>query len=230
MVFTGIIIVLTGIVLWGSAIFIVSWLHRRCYVPYALLTVGIITYTVSLVVQVVALRLIDRALLGILPVGALALGIAAGFSEELGRFLGFQYLAPGVVTRSQALMIGAGHGLTETAYTALVAISLGLSMLVSDTPQDQGSLDVLSRALAEALNSLLPVALHMALSWVVLQTFLRGELYWVFVAIFIHATVAIMATLLGPNDTWGVVLWHGLVAAGGLGIIGRLHAPHQRPT
>ena len=74
------------------------------------------------------------------------------------------------------------------------------------------ALSLASRTLAEALERALPVIMHMALSWLVLQAFLRGELYWLFVAIFVHAVVEIMATLLGPNDAWIVVAWRVLVA------------------
>ena len=79
--------------------------------------------------------------------------------------------------------------------------------------------------LAEALNGALPVIMHMALSWLVLQAFLRGELYWLFVAIFVHAVVEIMATLLGPNDAWIVVAWRVLVAVGSMAAIVRVRGP-----
>ena len=225
MALTGLIVILTGLLLLGSTAALVMGLHRSLGVPYALLSVGAITAIGSLIAQIAALQIIDRALLGILPVGAFVLGITAGFSEEWARFLGFQYLAPAATTRAQALMIGAGHGLVETVYTALIAISLGLSVLASNPASDQTALDDVSRASAQALNSLLPVILHMALSWLVLQTFLRSELYWVFIAIFAHAVAEIMAALLGPNDAWIVVGWRSIVALAALLLIRRLHGP-----
>ncbi len=191
--------------------------------PYALLTVGVITSVGALMVQVVVLRGLDRALLGILPIGALAIGLAAGFTEEFARLLGYQYLAPGAVTRSQALMIGAGHGFTETIYTGLIAITLGLALMAQSSTPPADRLAALSDAVAEALNGLLPIIMHMALSWLVLQVFLRGELYWVFVAIFAHAVVEIMAALLGPSDSWPVVVWRLLVAVISLIVIARVY-------
>ncbi len=221
----GLIIVLAGggLLVWAAAL--PAWLHRRYTVPYPLLTVGIITYIVALGLQVTLLRGIDRALLGILPVGALTMGVLIGFSEETLRALGYQVLAPGAVTRPQALMIGAGHGLTATVYTALIAISVGLSALSGDATGDGAPLSLASRTLAEVLNGALPVIMHMALSWLVLQAFLRGELYWLFVAIFVHAVVEIMATLLGPNDAWIVVAWRALVAVGSMAAIVRVRGP-----
>ncbi len=221
----GLMIVLAGGGLLVWAAMLAAWLHRRYAVPYALLTVGIITYIVALGVKVLLLRAVDRALLSILPLGALTMGVLAGFSEETLRALGYQVLAPGAVTRPQALMIGAGHGLTETIYTALIAISVGLSALSGDAAEDVAPLSLAGRTLAEALNGALPVIMHMALSWLVLQAFLRGQLYWLFVAIFIHAVVEIMATLLGPNDAWIVVAWRALVALSSVAAIVRVRGP-----
>lgn len=221
----GLIAVLAGGGLLAWAATLTAWLHRRYAVPYALLTVGIITYIVALGVQVLLLRGVDRALLGILPVGALMMGVLAGFSEETLRALGYQVLAPGAVTRPQALMIGAGHGLTGTIYSALIAISVGLSALSGDAAAAVAPLGLASRTLAEALNGALPVLMHMALSWLVLQAFLRGQLAWLFVAIFLHAVVEIMATLLGPNDAWIVVAWRALVALSSVAVIVRVRGP-----
>ena len=221
----GLIVVLMGggLLAWTAAL--AAWLHRRFGVPYPLLTVGIVTYIVALGIQAALLGVVDRALLGILPVGALAMGVLAGFSEETLRALGYQMLTPGAVTRPQALMIGAGHGLTGTVYTALIAISVGLSALSGNAAGEAAPLSLVSRTWAEALNGALPVLMHMALSWLVLQAFLRGELYWLFVAIFIHATVEIMATLLGPNDAWSVVAWRALVALASVAAIVRVRGP-----
>lgn len=217
----GLVTMITGVGLLGGAIGLVAWLHWRYGVPYALLTVGTITYLAALLVQLAAVQVLDRALLGILPVGALLLGIVAGFSEETARAFGYQWLAPGAISRPQALMIGAGHGLTPAIYTALVALNVGLSALAEGTGQGL-ALTSVSRTVAEALNSLLPVLMHMALSWLVLQAFLQGQVGWVFAAIFLHAVVEISATLLGPPQSWGVVGWRGLVALGSIGLIRRV--------
>ncbi|MCD4686965.1 MAG: YhfC family intramembrane metalloprotease [Anaerolineae bacterium] len=218
----GVVILAVGISLLAAALITTSWLHRRFGVSYALLTVGVITYVGALIAQVVLLRLFDRALLGILPLGALAVGLVAGFSEETARLLGFQYLARSTVTRPQALMIGAGHAFTEAIYTALVAVGIGLSLITenADPADDLGA--VLSGAVAEAFNGLLPVIMSVALSWMVLQALLRGQFYWLFVAIFCHAVVEITATLLGPSDAWAVVIWRGIVAALGLLVLVRI--------
>lgn len=221
----GIVILLVGISLLGAAGALAAGLHRRFGLPYALLTVGVLTFTGALMVQALALTLIDRALLSILPVGALTLGLLAGFVEETARLLGYQFLARGTVTRPQALMIGLGHGSVGMIYTGVLAVGLGLSLLGNGAghPDDLGAL--LSGALAEALNGTLPLAMHMALSWIVLQVFLRGQIGWLFAAIFLHAVAEIMAALLGPAEAWPVAVWRGLVALASLLIIIRLGPP-----
>lgn len=221
----GIIILLVGISLLGTVGALAAWLHRRFGLPHALLTVGILTFIGALMVRALALALIDRALLGILPIGALAFGVLAGFVDETARLLGFQFLARSTVTRPQALMIGLGHGSVGAIYTGVLAIGLGTSLLGAgaERPDDLGAL--LSGALAEALNGTLPLVMHMALSWIVLQVFLRGQIGWLFGAIFLHAAAEIMAALLGPADAWQVAAWRGLVALVSLLIILRLGPP-----
>jgi uncharacterized membrane protein YhfC len=225
MLFYGIMVLLAGIGLLAGALSIAILLHRRYRVPYALLTVGVITYTASLLAQVVLLRLAGDTLLGIPPLGALALGLAAGFTEETARLFGYQVLARGAATKPQALMIGAGHGFTEAIYTGIVALGLGLSLVGygSKRPDDPGGLA--GGALAEALNGLLPVLMHMALSWMVLQVFLRGEIYWLFAAIFFHTTAEMTAAMIGPEAAWALVVWRAAMAAISAGIVARLRHP-----
>lgn len=221
----GIIILFVGGTLFVAAAAIPIYLHRRFELPYALLSVGVLTYILSLIAQYVSVRFLDSGLLGILPVGALALGLLAGFTEEFARLFGFQYLARSTVTRPQALMIGAGHGITETIYAGFLAVGLGLSLLGygNDRPDDLAAL--LSGAVAESLNGILPVVMHMALSWVVLQIFLRGQLYWLFYAVFFHAVAEIMAILLGPEHMWMVVGWRTLITLLSMIMIIRLRQP-----
>lgn len=229
MLFYALLMLLVGLILWLSMAGLAVRFHRRWGLPYALLTVGIITYIGALLVQVLLLRVIDPALMGILPLRALALGLLAGFVEETARLLGYQYLARTSATRPQALMIGLGHGFSEPIYTGLLAAGLGLSLLGYGGDKPDDTLGAVSSALAETLNGALPVIMHLALSWMVLQVFLRGELYWLFVAIFIHASSEMMAILLGPNDQWGAVIWRVIVALVSLLILVRLRAPAPAP-
>lgn len=226
MLFYGILVLAVGVGLLATTAALARALHRRHGTPYALLTVGVITYTGALAVQYVVLSTFGGPLLDLLAVRAVVFGLLAGFSEETARLLGYQYLARGAVTRPQALMIGLGHGAVETIYTGLLAAGLGLSLLGygAGRPGDPGAL--VSGALAEALAGVLPLAFHAALSWLVLQVFLRGESGWLFGAIFLHAASEIMVVLLGPDAGWALTAWRALVALIGLLIVVRLQPPH----
>jgi len=208
----ALLMLLLGSCLLISVVLLTRRLPRRYALPYALLTVGIITYIISLLVQVLVLRVLRSPLLSILPVGALTIGLLAGFAEELARFFGYQYLARSAETKPQALMIGLGHGFSETIYTGLLALGFGFSLLGYGTEHPDNLGVLLSGAIAEAANGLLPIVMHLALSWLVLQVFLRGQVYWLFLAIFFHSLVEITAVLLGPNDAWSVVVWRAVVA------------------
>lgn len=221
----GVTALFVGLALLGGVIALAVRLHRHDALPYALLTVGILTGTGALGVQSVLIRGLDSGLLGVLSIGALALGLSAGFANEIARALGYHYLARGAVSRPQAMMIGLGHGLVQPVYVALVAVGMGLSMIGGggDRPDDPAAL--LSGAGADALNSFLPLFLHMALSWLVLQVFLRGEIGWLFAAIFLHSLAALMAALIDPDAGWTLAAWWALMAMTGAVILVRLRPP-----
>lgn len=215
----GILLLVVGAGLLAASVAVARAIHRRWGTPYALLTVGIITYTAALVVQYVALQALGGGMMNILAIRAVALGALAGFSEEIARLLGYQYLARSAVTRAQALMVGLGHGAVETIYTGIVGLGLGVSMLGygAAPPDDPGAL--IGGALAELVGGVLVLALHMALSWLVLQVFLRGEIGWLFGAIALHAASEIMIVLLGPDAGWAATLWRAIVAVIGIAIM-----------
>lgn len=223
MILYGIVILGIGLGTLIGVIATATGLHRRFGLPYALLTVGMITFIGAWLAQVIIVQVLDHTLFAVLP--ALFVGLIAGFTQEIARLLGFQYLARSTVTRPQALLIGIGHGAPWAAYTALLIAGVGLSLVgqTGDPPDDLGA--VLRDACAGALTGLLPLVMHMALSWVVLQVFLRGEIYWLFVAFFAHAVVEIMARLLGGGEDWSVVAWRALVAVISAAVIIRVHPP-----
>ncbi|NDJ77433.1 MAG: YhfC family intramembrane metalloprotease [Chloroflexi bacterium] len=227
MVVYGVILLLMGGSLVLSVVYTARWLHRRFDIPYALLTVGIITYTVALVVQFVLIQFVDRALLGILAINALLVGLAAGFVEETTRLFGYQYLARSTVTKPQALMVGLGHALSDVMYPGLLAIGIALRMFTdAGSTADAGG--KFSTAAAEALSGMLLIPMHLALSWLVLQVFLRGEVYWLFVAVFLHTTAEIMAVLIDPDSAWLLTLWRALMALFSLGVLLRLEPPRLK--
>ena len=200
-----------------ASVAIARAIHRRWDTSYALLTVGVITYTVALIVQYVALEALGGGLMNILA--------TRGASRRAGRVqrdrarLSASSIWRGERSAGAALMIGLGHGIVETFYTGIVGLGLGVSMLGygAAPPEDPGAL--IGGALAELVGGVLVLALHMALSWLVLQVFLRGQIGWLFVAIGLHAASEIMIVLLGPDAGWAAALWRGVIALISMGII-----------
>ncbi len=230
MPFVGILTLLLGASLLCALAWLAATLARRARLPRALLLVGILTATGAQIVQIVLLRGAEGPLLTILPIRALALGLGAGVVQETARALGYGFLARGAVTKPQATLIGLGHGLVEPAYTGLLVLALGLSLVGAgaDRPDDPAGL--LSGALADVLASLLPIVMHMALSWVVLQVFLRGEIGWLFAAIFAHSLVELgAASLAGPGAAWPLVAWRAVVALASAVVLARLRGPGAAP-
>ncbi len=78
------------------------------------------------------------------------------------------------------------------------------------------------------MGGALPLIMHMALSWLVLQVFLRGQIGWLFVAVVFHAASESMIVLLSPDATWAVAGWCALVALLSLGVIGAVRSPRER--
>ena len=228
MLLYGLILIAVGLIVGGVAARLAIWLHRRWGLPYALLTVGMITYLVALFVQVTVLQMLGGSLLDVLEIRALTAGLLAAFTEEIARLFGFSVLARAVETRPQAMMVGLGHGLVHALYMALLAIGLGISLLGYGTERPDDLVALLAGAVAESLNGLLPLALHMTLSWMVLQVFLREAWGWLFLAIFLHAVSAITAGLLGPSDAWAVVGWWAIVALASVVLLIRLQ-PAESP-
>lgn len=226
MLLVGILTLLLGAGLLGTLAWLAATLARRARLPRALLLVGIITATGARIVQIALIQGAAGPLLTILPIRALALGLSAGVIQEVARALGYGFLARGAVTKPQAALIGLGHGLVEPAYAGLLLLALGLSLVGGGAEQPDDPAGLLSGALADALASLLPIVMHMALSWVVLQVFLRGEIGWLFAAIFAHSLVELgAASLAGAGTSWPLVAWRAVVALASVVMLARLRAP-----
>lgn len=168
----------------------------------------------------------------------IALSLTAGLFEEIGRYVGYRWLMKKEQkTWEKALMYGAGHGGIESIL--LVGISLGFSVLVGLAllvlpsgvlPASlQGQLGAQYASISQQPGWLpllgmwerlwtLPV--HLALSVVVVQVFLRGQRRWLWFAIGAHALVDFVSValppLLGIKGLTSAFLSEGFVALFGL--------------
>lgn len=170
-------------------------LKRRYQIPYALGSVGLLTASGAFIAQTLMTLLVQGPLLDTPFFGALMLALIIGFTDGLARFWGYYAIARSATNRPQAVMIGLGHGLPLLWYQTLV-VALGGKVVWP-----------------ELIILLAQLPVHLALSWVVLQTFVRNEVGWVFQAIVMSglaygtdAYIANTASSHTPLLVWWVLL------------------------
>ncbi len=153
---------------------------------------------------------------------AAASALTAALFEEVGRWVAFRWLVKGARAPRDGAMFGLGHGGIES--TLLVGITLSVSAalyalvgtghgvgLPPEALDKLGSLDLLS-ASAGAVERILTIPIHVALSMIVLRCFERGRNLWLAVAIAGHFAL----------DFLGVLGAHALTGATGSPMMGEL--------
>lgn len=144
-----------------------------------------------------------------------ALAISAGLFEEIGRYLGYRFLLKNDRTWQAGLMYGAGHGGLESMLLIGSLALLGLVNVIAIANTDFSQLNLPPEQLAQieqarrqiaaldwwtpllgAYERFITIFFHIALSILVLQTFLRRSLLWLVIAIAYHALVDFAAVVL----------------------------------
>jgi len=190
---------------------------RRWKQPWGLFGMGAATFVLSQVAHIPFNSLVLNALLtrlgwtdltsvGTLVGVAASLGLSAGVFEEGARWLMFRFWARKARRWDEALMIGAGHGGIEAIllgglalYALLQALALQGTDLASVVPADQVEIARMQleaywaapwyAALLGALERVFALCLHLSLSVLVLQVFVRRQWIWLPLAIAWHALV-----------------------------------------
>lgn len=237
------------------AVATVIW--RKTGAPWRLFFIGGVTFILSQVAHIPFNWIVQQS--GILPtdlsswtnllIVATFLGLSAGVFEETARYLTYRFWAKDARSWSRGLMLGAGHGGTESILVGVLAtvsfVGLVLTAtnetLLSTIPAEQRALvtDSLAEVLATpwyglllgAVERILAIITHLALSLLVLQVFLRRSLIWLFIAIGYHALfnaiAVISADRLGPYAAEGILAIFSLFS---LFIIIRLRGPEPDTT
>lgn len=150
---------------------------------------------------------------GVLPVPPAAwrlefnvifLGLSAGIFEEVTRYAVYRWWARDARSWSKGLLLGAGHGGVEALFVAGIILLTYLNMvtlrgqdLTAFASGDQ--LEALRQqfsfywsapwhmSLLGALERALAIPVHVALSILILQVFIRGQSRWLWLAILWHA-------------------------------------------
>lgn len=140
------------------------------------------------------------------------LGLSAGLFEESFRYLSFRYWARDARRWADGLMVGAGHGGVESIFLGL---NLALQIVVLGgvragrfqelIPAEQWGLaqaqadeifgGPILMALLPGIERALAIILHLSLSILVLQCFVRGERRWWLFALLWHALANALAVV-----------------------------------
>jgi len=151
----------------------------------------------------------------VLAVGALAIGLSTGLWEELFRYGMFRWWAKTARSWADGLLLGTGHGGAEAIFLGLLVLynfinmimyrNLDLSTLL---PADQfqaaqAQVNAFWSApwystLLDAVRSLFTIPAQICFTLIVLQTFVRKQWYWLWLAVGFHALFE-AATVVAQN-------------------------------
>ena len=233
-------------------IVLARFIAARRGAAWSLFGIGAVTFVVSqighipfnwLILQRWELVPTDTAVLSSLIIYALFLGLSAGIFEEGARYLTYRFWAKDARSWGKGLMLGAGHGGIEAILLGLSGIinvgALALiqqGLLVDAIPPERA--DLVQQQITAVFSTPLPAILlgaaerlfalcaHLAMSLLVMQVFIRGQIRWLFASILWH-------TLLNATAVIAIVTWNayvteaiiGLFALSSIAIIFRLRTP-----
>jgi uncharacterized membrane protein YhfC len=178
--------------------------------------------------------LFDRGFLPLPPeqyqliFSAILLGLSAGLFEEITRYIGLRWWAKDARSWSKGLLFGAGWGGMEAIIFFVVVMLLNYIVMMALRTVDlttilppeqmaplQQGLDLFwgvswYDSLLGALERILVLPIHMALTILVLQVFLRGQSRWLWLAILWHTLVNAVTVLIVRQ--WGAYATEGFLA------------------
>jgi ABC-2 type transport system permease protein len=224
-------------------------LRRRYRVPWIFFSVGVLTFLGAQVVHLPLNELL--AAIGLLPEdapqgaallqAAVIAGLTAGLTEELARAAGF-WLIGRARRLPDGIMMGLGHGGVEAMIFGGVLMAASMAGLwfvdrggAQAAALPAGDLALVQEqvvamaaapalALAPLLERALAVLLHVSLSAIVLQAFVRRQWWYLAVAIAYHTLVnAALAYVAGQvENAWLVEGLFALLVLPGLLYVWRL--------
>jgi uncharacterized membrane protein YhfC len=222
-------------------ILLARFIAARRGVSWTLFGMGAVTFVVSqighipfngLILQRWQLVPTDTAVFTNLLIYALFLGLSAGIFEEGARYLTYRFWAKDARSWGKGLMLGAGHGGIEAILLGLTGIiNVGAlvlirqGMFVDAIPPDQMPLvqeqitavfsTPLPAIMLGAMERLFALCAHLAMSLLVMQVFVRGQLRWLLASILWH-------TLLNASAVIAVTTWNAYVTEAIIGLFALL--------
>jgi uncharacterized membrane protein YhfC len=230
------------------------FLARRLGLKWSLYAVGAATFIASQVVHIplnggLTALFADKVLPAPpaewkLPFNAVVLGLTAGLSEEIARYLVYRYWITSARTWREALMFGAGHGGIEAIlFGVLVALTFvnmvvlrNVDVATLPIPADQQALT--ARQIAEywaapwyatllgAVERIFTLCFHLSAAVIVLQAFRRKNPLWLGAAILWHAAADAGAVF--AAGTWGIYWTEAIIGVFALTSLASLFALKPR--
>lgn len=244
--------ILSGLLMVLMPILLGWFIHRQRQARWGLFFIGMVGFVLSQIFHIPFNWLVSQ--LNLLPtdtsivfnllVVAVFFGLSAGVFEEVTRYLIYRFWAKDARTWGRGLMVGAGWGGVESMFLgvillinaiALAAMSQGVWRELIPVEQ-QSLLDQQIQAMVTmpwydgmlgSLERIFAICLHLSLSLMVMQVFVRGKLWWLWLAIGWHALVdatAVFVQIYWANAylTEAIVALYALIS---LGIIFWLRTP-----
>jgi uncharacterized membrane protein YhfC len=177
---------------------------------------------------------------------AIFLGLSAGLFEELVRYAILHKWLKDARSWRKAILFGAGHGGVEAIILGSLALyaflqlatlrSADISTLIPANQLAQAQQQVADywsvawyTAMLGAVERLFTLIIQISLAVIVLQTFTRNKLFWVWLAVLYHAVVDTATVLAVPSLG---IFWTEAIIGGfalfSLGIIFALRQPEPR--
>lgn len=161
-----------------------------------------------------------------LVITAVMLGISAGIFEESARYLVYRWWQKDVRSWSKAVLYGAGHGGIEAILLGFLVLltffqimALGTSDLSSLFPEEKlvlvkHQLDAYwsvpwQLSLLGAVERTFTIPFHISAAVLVVQTFKRQQIHWLFLAIGWHTILN--AVVFSSASLWGIYVAEGLL-------------------
>jgi len=197
---------LNALLMIGMPIALGVWLARKTRAPWSLFGIGAVTFIGSQVVHIplnAGLTALFKAVWPAaqpqpwhIPFNAVVLGLTAGLCEETARYIGYRWMARKARAWRDALMLGAGHGGTESIILGVLAgisfVSLAAARQMDLAAQGlTGERLALAQhqiaaywsapwymALMGAVERLSAIVIQVSLAVMVLQVFTRNDWRW----------------------------------------------------
>lgn len=167
--------------------FILGHHIRRTYqLQGTWLTMGIMIFMGAFIAQTIILLLIPIIFLNNPLIGGVLVGLIIGLADTGARAIGYQTIASDAVYRGHAYLLGLGSALLPILFSGASLLFDAASHIYQGTSGELNN----SVALAELITSWASLMWYLSLSWLVLQSFIRGQLGWIFGALLWSSWVA----------------------------------------